>query len=232
MRPVDKGDSPYDSISHYSEALSYLEAKIGIYCSYCEMPIKNAPHVEHKESKNSGGALIDWKNLLLSCVYCNSRKLEQIKSGQANSCIWPDSDNTFLAYSYENGMPSLNDMYLMSLGQLIYDKAKKLFDIVVLDNMPLNPKDKDRRWKHRMEAFGIASDLYKDWIEVKNTAYKHKTIQSIKYNANNSGFFSIWMMVFKNEVEIKNTLIQAFTGTARCCYDTDCNPINRHTGII
>lgn len=75
MRPVDKGDCPYISIITYSDAFPYLDKQIGGYCSYCEMPILNAPAVEHKESKNSGGARTDWNNLLLSCVYCNSRKL-------------------------------------------------------------------------------------------------------------------------------------------------------------
>jgi len=35
MRPVNKGLSPYESIGEYSEALPYLEDRIGIYCSYC-----------------------------------------------------------------------------------------------------------------------------------------------------------------------------------------------------
>ncbi|MFZ3172180.1 MAG: HNH endonuclease signature motif containing protein [Carboxydocellales bacterium] len=232
MRPVDKGASPYDRINHYTDAQPYLENRIGIYCSYCELPLRHTPHVEHKESKNSGGALTDWKNLLFSCVYCNSRKLEKIKAGQANLCIWPDNDNTFMAYNYENGMPTLNDSYLSQLGQATYDKAKKLFDIVMLDNVPSNPKDKDRRWKNRVEAYSIAKDLLSDWIVMKETEYKDKTIKSIKNNAIYSGFFSVWMTVFKDEVEIKNKLIDVFIGAAKNCFDANGNPIRRNGGII
>ena len=74
MRPVDKGDSPYEKIDKYQDALPYLEEKIGLYCSYCEMPIKHVPEVEHVVSKSKGGDLTAWENLNLGCKYCNSRK--------------------------------------------------------------------------------------------------------------------------------------------------------------
>ncbi len=231
MRPVDKGTSPYTSIKDYADALPYLENRIGIYCSYCELPLRHTPHVEHKESKNSGGALTNWDNLLLACVYCNSRKLEQIKVGHANLCIWPDKNNTFLAYNYENGMPVLNDTYLSTLDQNIYDKAKKLFDIIVLDNIPSNPKDKDRRWKHRLETLGIAKESLHDWVILKETEYKDLSINNIRRCAVSSGFFSVWMTVFRNEVEIKNLIIEVFMGTAKDCFDANGNPLRRSSII-
>lgn len=43
MRPVDKGESPYNTIKKYQDALPYLGEKIGYYCSYCEFPIKHVP---------------------------------------------------------------------------------------------------------------------------------------------------------------------------------------------
>lgn len=49
MRPVNKGESPYQEIDDYSEALPYLEKQLGAYCSYCEFPIKHVPEVEHTE---------------------------------------------------------------------------------------------------------------------------------------------------------------------------------------
>ena len=62
MRPVDKGNSPYSEIDEYQEAEAYLEKQIGSYCSFCEMPICNAPAVEHKDSKNIDrlGQFIAW----------------------------------------------------------------------------------------------------------------------------------------------------------------------------
>lgn len=64
MRPVNKGKSPYQKINDYSEALPYLEKRLGGYCSYCEFPIKHVPEVEHIASKANGGDRTDWNNLL------------------------------------------------------------------------------------------------------------------------------------------------------------------------
>ena len=63
MRPVDKGESPYNTIKKYQDALPYLGEKIGYYCSYCEFPIKHVPEVEHVVSKSKGGDITDWMNL-------------------------------------------------------------------------------------------------------------------------------------------------------------------------
>lgn len=48
MRAIDKGGSPYKEIDEYQDAIPYLEKKIGLYCSYCEMSIKHVPEVELK----------------------------------------------------------------------------------------------------------------------------------------------------------------------------------------
>lgn len=59
MRPVNKGKSPSVNFSRYRDAEPYLEKRLGRYCSYCEMPIFNAPEVEHIESRSRGGAECD-----------------------------------------------------------------------------------------------------------------------------------------------------------------------------
>ncbi|SFR87673.1 HNH endonuclease signature motif containing protein [Anaeromicropila populeti] len=88
MRPVNKGKSPYTSIGDYHDAEPFLGSTIGYFCSYCEFPIIHVPEVEHKESKNSGGALTDWDNLLFGCKYCNARKKEKVKKGEHDKWIW------------------------------------------------------------------------------------------------------------------------------------------------
>ena len=54
MRPVYKGESPYKLIEAYQDALLYLEDRIGLYCSYCKMPIIHVPEVEHIISRKYG----------------------------------------------------------------------------------------------------------------------------------------------------------------------------------
>ena len=99
MRPVNKGKSPYQKINDYSEALPYLEKRLGGYCSYCEFPIKHVPEVEHIASKANGGDRTDWNNLLLGCKYCNTRKGKKTSLEDVDEYIWPDRDNTALAYT-------------------------------------------------------------------------------------------------------------------------------------
>lgn len=135
MRPVNKGSSP-----DYHDAEPFLVSTIGYFCSYCEYPISHVPEVEHKESKNSGGTLTDWNNLLLGCKYCNSRKIEKVKKGEHDKWIWPDECNTFLAYTYQGGIPTVNEIYLQSLGKNYETQAKTLFQDLVLDNNPSKSK--------------------------------------------------------------------------------------------
>ena len=94
MRAIDKGGSPYKEIDEYQDAIPYLEKKIGLYCSYCEMSIKHVPEVEHKISRKNGGDWTAWSNLLLGCKYCNTRKAAKITPQNVGEYLWPDSDNT------------------------------------------------------------------------------------------------------------------------------------------
>lgn len=98
MRAIDKGGSPYKEIDEYQDAIPYLEKKIGLYCSYCEMSIKHVPEVEHKISRKNGGDWTAWSNLLLGCKYCNTRKAAKITPQNVGEYLWPDSDNTAVAF--------------------------------------------------------------------------------------------------------------------------------------
>lgn len=234
MRPLDKGDSPYTEIQQYQDAEPYLEKRIGRYCSFCEMKVTNALAVEHKESKNSGGALTEWSNLLLSCTYCNSRKLEKIKKGELEKWIWPDMHNTFLAFSYENAVPKVNEDYLRTVSEEIFGRAKAIFEGLALDYRPdatLNgsgkKKYKDKRWQSRFETLGVAEESREIWKKYKDTEVRKSQLANIINLAKGYGFFSVWMMVFKDEPEIKKELIKAFPGTASKCFDENAYPVRR-----
>lgn len=235
MRPVDKGNAPYDKISKYQEAEPYLEKRIGAYCSFCEMRVNNALAVEHKESKNSGGALTDWSNLLLSCVYCNSRKLEKIRKGELGRWLWPDQHNTFLAFTYEDALPKVNESYLKTVGEDVLMRAKTTMEDLALDYKPENAdrkKYKDKRWQHRFRALTIAEDYKNSWSKNRESEYEEEQLRNIRYTAEQSGFFSIWMMVFKDEPKVKKVLIDAFTGTSKECFDENGTAVRRKNSIL
>ena len=213
MRPVDKGEAPDKVFVKYSEAEPYLEERLGAYCSYCEFPIQHVPEVEHKEAKAAGGAVLDWENLLLSCKYCNTRKSKVVAIGEKNQYLWPDENDTFHVFSYERGIPSLNEEYLKTQEEEIWTKAQKLYDLIKYGNIPISPSDKDRRFMARNEARNYAINSRNGWEKVKRTENREVYFEQIISLAQATGFFSTWMEVFKDDAEIKKGLIKAFKGT-------------------
>ena len=235
MRPIYKGDSPYKTIENYQDAEPYLEERIGRYCAFCEMRVNNSLAVEHKESKNSGGDPTAWNNLLLACTYCNSRKGEKIKKGDLDKWIWPDQDNTFLAFTYEDAIPKLNDAYLKTVSDDVRICAKTVFEDLALDYRPVEGKKskyKDKRWLSRYQALDVAKEAKDTWEICQDKNVKEHLKKNIIDMAIGYGFFSVWMMVFENEPEIRQELIWAFPGTCKSCFDENGNAQKREGGRI
>ncbi len=94
MRPVERGSAPR-TYTRYQDAIGDLEARLGTYCSYCERRTSLA--VEHVIPKSKRPDLErEWTNFLLACTTCNSVKGD--KDVVIQKFLWPDRDNTFLAY--------------------------------------------------------------------------------------------------------------------------------------
>lgn len=224
MRPVNKGKSPYLSIKNYEDALPYLEKRLGTYCSYCELPLKHVPEVEHITSKSNGGDWTAWENLLMGCKYCNTRKGKKTSPENVKEYIWPDCDNTALAYTYEHGVPKVNQKELLEIDPAgrFYKRAQNLFELVDLGHVP-SKKEKDRRFAMRIEAYQIAKDALDDWKTVKNSTDDviiiNKFIKLIVRTALECGFFSVWMTVFSEENEIQKALVEEFPNTRKECFD-------------
>lgn len=216
MRPVDKGEAPEHVFKKYQEAEPYLEECLGAYCSFCELLIRYVPEVEHKEAKAKGGDELAWENLLLSCKYCNTRKGTIVAKGDKGKYLWPDEDDTFHAFSYDTEIPKLNEEYLQIQGDDVKQKAENLFSLLQLDNVPLTPAVKDRRYAARSIARNYALSSKLGWDKVK-TSMENKSdyLQQIKMLAESSGFFSVWMQVFKEDAEVKEVLLEMFKGTRK-----------------
>jgi len=191
MRPVNKGTAPKVYIS-YSEARHDLAAKIGYYCSYCEMKVFNSIEVEHILPQNQGGNVVDWDNFLLSCKYCNT-----IKSDHNNNLldyVWPDIDNTDLVFNYSEAKV-IEPKY--PKGSPLEIKAQKTIDLMGLDRIPggLNiPTKADTRWRSRNEAWDKAKLNLIRW----NRNPSNEIAEIIADCAILSGHYSIWCEVFKS----------------------------------
>ncbi|MCT4615817.1 MAG: HNH endonuclease [Marinifilaceae bacterium] len=188
MRPVDKGNAPKTYTDH-GQARHDLAVRIGYYCSYCEMKIRNSIEVEHILPQNQGGAPLDWDNFLLSCKYCNTRKGDH--NDNLDDYLWPDRDNTDLAYTYSEAeaiVPKSN------LDAQLRDKAQESIDLMKLNLHSDQTTEADTRWRSRKEAWDLAQKSYTNWKAAPILAMAN---QIAKTSLN--GHYSIWIEVFKNE---------------------------------
>lgn len=229
MRPIEKGITPTYSngrtiaYSVYQDARGHMIARLGEYCSYCEMHADADLAIEHVKHKDQYPQYeLDWTNFLLSCRNCNSTKgRTDTGCNQFLEYLWPDKDNTFNAISYSvGGIVKANP----SINGLLKAKAERLIRLVGLDKMPLNdPQQKDRRWNNRREAWDIAVK----WKSKLSNNDIPDIREAIKDIALSNGYFSIWMTVFHDDPDMLSRLIEAFPGTCSNCFD----PSNGYTAV-
>ncbi|MBE9070508.1 HNH endonuclease, partial [Leptolyngbya cf. ectocarpi LEGE 11479] len=199
------------------------------YCSYCERRMSTSLAVEHVLPKSIYPDLeTEWANFLLACVNCNSVKgSTDIKR---EDHIWPDNDNTFLAFVYAKG----GFVYLADdLNAEQRSKAQALLDLVGLQrhqaaNWP-DPRDRDQRWRQRDEVWAVA-EIFRARFEALDQvdAVRELVLEA----AQGYGFFSVWMTVFEDYPTIRAGLIQLFAGTAPSCFTPNGKPINRPGRVI
>jgi len=233
MRPVVRGACPQDAhgavikFTDYASARRDMIARLGEYCSYCEMQLDASLAIEHVKPKQPPGAAaplpereLVWGNFLLACTNCNSTK------GNAeidlNDYLWPDRDNTFRAMGYaEGGLVS-------SVLGIQHEKAEKLIALVGLGKTPDTATASDRRWLNRREAWDMATRSKERLTRCNLDDMKNQIIETVQAK----GFWSIWMTVFKDDADMLIRLITAFPGTSSDCFDAVQNhaPIARPGG--
>lgn len=225
MRPVKKRPAP-KSYSHYRAARNDLCEQIGWYCSYCEMLVTNMIEVEHVIPVHNGGGELDWDNFLLSCRYCNGCKNDGNTSRAGY--YWPDSDNTFRAFKYQEGLPIQSADGLAVREQQIADATIHLYGLNREQGTASPPTLADTRWFHRGQAWQKANRSLNRWKRYPVPDMSEQIVDQ----AVDCGFFSIWMEVFKSEQVIRKKLIEAFSGTDITCFDCNTLPVKRANGML
>lgn len=211
MRSVAKGDA-LNSYSNYKGARNDLAARIGWFCSYCEMSVHNMIEVEHIRPINKGGEELDWENFLLSCRYCNSVKKD--RNDGRDGYLWPDQDNTSVAFTYSEDKiiePAPN------LPPAVERYAQETIDLTGLNRAPHSgqkPTDTDSRWIKRIEVWGIIHDSYQDWL----TNQSEVTARLIGWIASGHGFYSCWIKQFSDFPLVLEAINNSFSGTYRPVY--------------
>ncbi len=236
MRPINKGDIPSNedgspkSFSNHRSWRKDLVDRIGNYCCYCGMELKNSPQVEHVIAQNIDSTLsLDWYNLLLACGACNRAKSD-------NSCpphthYLPDTHNTYLAFDlYLTINPRQSGeeaAFIITNSNLTANQAAKANNTIKLcrlhEDTTYDPdKVTDLRWRFRFQAFQNAELWRKNWNDWGNSK-ADKFIPLLMTAALPTGFFSVWFRVFEDVPTVKKALIEGFIGTALNCFDENNN---------
>ena len=216
MRPVNKGNAPR-AYTIYQDAIPDLRDRIGKTCSYCETNVSNSAEVEHVVPQNNGGAVLDWNNFLISCKQCNINKSDN--NLNRGDYVWPDEDNTLKAIEF---IPPF--CVGLSTAQPPNEQTFAINTIMLcgLDKWPggnREPTKKDFRWRDRCEAFAIAEEQLASFGTSPNQA----TAEIIGRSVSQSGFFSVYFHVFRNEPLVLAELIRFSTGIDPNCFDRNYN---------
>jgi hypothetical protein len=216
LRPVDKGADPGIRFAHWQDARGLLIARLGEYCSFCEMHCDADLAVEHKLPKDypkNQHLTLAWINFLLACRNCNSTKGK--KDIALQDLLWPDTDNTFHVLIYgPDAMIRVNPTLTTQEQQ----QAQALLDLVGVHRIPkIDPKMIDRRWMNREEAWRIAVEARND-LQTEDTPIHRKRIVEL---AMAKGYWSIWMTVFADDPQMRAELIRKFPGTSVACFDSN-----------
>ena len=203
MRSVCRGPWPTGddgnslSFADYTKAKIPLIERIGEYCSNCER--EGDLHVEHVVPKEHNKKLeTEWSNFLLGCRNCNRQKWHTNTSREGY--LWPDKDNTFRAFTYKSGGRVLVAEGLEPCEQ---SKAEALFELVGL-GAPIT--DTDRRRHKRRHAWDKAMEI-RCAVKCEN---KPRWVIDV---AVETGFFGVWIAVFRDDEDMCRRLKQAFPGT-------------------
>jgi len=162
-------------------------------------------------------------------VNCNSCKGK--KHVDTAKYLWPDTDNTVVAFEYTlGGVISASG----TLTGHVKTAAEKTIALVGLDRYPGNPDPQrqptvaDIRWLRRYEAWGKAEH---DRLRLRDSD-TDQARQHIAEKAAERGMFSIWLAVFRNDTDMKRRLFEQFVGTAPNCFDVNWNLVNRPGGQV
>lgn len=226
MRPVLKGACPINEkgeeikFSKYTQSRRYLIDRIGEYCSYCERKIEVNLAVEHVKPKATNKELeLSWDNFLLGCTNCNSTK--GATEVDLINYLWPDIDNTYLAFEYDDsGIVKINKARPLEEQA----KAQRLITLCGLDKV--QPKTdsvawkvaSDRRFEHRLQAWIEAQEAVGNY-EKASGILRTRMLPLILKIVAHQGFWSIWMCAFESFPEVQQGLVNNFIGTRKVFFD-------------
>ena len=220
MRPVNRGATPNVSFKQHGQAKPELIRRMGEFCCYCERRVEainlDVEHIKPKEKHKK--IKLHWSNFLLSCKSCNSNKNvyqgNNRHPGILKKSIWPHIDNTSIAFEYDpHGRVRISATLTNAQHVLM---AKELMNIVGLDHTPATAAP----YRKLALIYDVISRRERAWnkAQIALATYQQNptNIQrsSIKEQAEDTGFFSIWMKIFEAYPAVRQDLIAVFKADA------------------
>jgi uncharacterized protein (TIGR02646 family) len=226
MRPVERGSAPRD-YARYEDAKPDLVARLGLFCCYCERPIKTLLAVEHVIPKILHPELErDWTNFLLACVNCNSTKGD--RPVDRHDLILPDQDNPLRAFDYfRSGAVKPSTI----LNRDVEAKAINILRMTGLDKFPDEFDGEEfvaalDRWQQRSATWTLASTQKREIADHDSEVLRRSTARM----SLEAGFFSVWMTVFSDDIDMRRRFIEIFPGTSLLCFDPDTTELLSRSG--
>jgi uncharacterized protein (TIGR02646 family) len=225
MKPVDKGDYIPDFNQH-GDAKPELEARLGLFCSYCEAPAcaqqLDVEHIYPQAKTAHPNRSKKWRNFLLSCKTCNTYKSQHLGNGKQlkmlKQYLWPHIDNTFRAFEYSsNGSVNVNPN-LSIVSALVIPLAQATIDmagLMLTQNIADNYERLGIAYSHikkREEAWGVARRAL---IAYEENPSPNMT-ETVLDNCMNTGYFSIWMKVFSAHPNMCARFVDACNASPDC----------------
>jgi hypothetical protein len=177
-------------------------------------------HIQPKGRPAYQNLIGRWDNFLLACVNCNSSK--QDKDVVLSDVLLPDRDNTFSAYLYDASGGVQVSPKLSRSDQTL---ARSTLTLVGLQR----PAAADADANGRLIALDRIKQRHEAWLQAEHARDKllalrpgdAVVIDAVVRLAQSTGFFSVWMEVFRDDPSIRNRLIDAFPGTRDSgCFDS------------
>jgi hypothetical protein len=123
--------------------------------------------------------------------------------------LWPDRDNTILAFKYsEDNIIEPSDNLLPDTVLM----ATNTIDLMGLQRTPHSndePTDRDSRWIARIRTWGVIEDSFRDWLSCPTP----EMARQIARTALGHGFYSFWLKKFDNIPEVNDAIKQIFPNT-------------------
>jgi len=187
-------------------------------------------HVEHMYPKKPHPEFeLSWDNFLIACNTCNSYKNIHLGNTRRRRLelryLWPHRENTYRAFRYyADGRVELRP----GLRKPIRKAAEATREMV---GLLLSPT---KAVAYKMQ--GIAYDGLDKRAQAWRQAAGFRRIYlnrpslgsaiAIAEGAMSMGYFSIWMEVFNDRLEVRRELIRVFKADPRC-FDAHTQPVKK-----